>query len=723
MGLLGRHSSEEAASPEPSGAARVTALRLLTWAGVVSIAFVSFRDTSPWAWCVPLCVAAYVGLRAALAERLPAGRVVMAVDLALPLVGSTLLISLTGGWSSPFAALYFLNIAEGVAAKGAAGGVGVAIGAAVLGLVHLRAGVGLQAALALGFAAGLLVLSALLLQLAGTGQQPSRTILKERTVEELDRQLQELGEQHHRLRGTHHDLAAAFREQRERLQEVHAGQAILAASVDADDEAALYERVLQAIARAQDARGAVLWLVDPTGTMLRVRAHWGTVAPVVAESPIPCFTGMQAGDARKACEERLRLSAPGKRGRRAEARAAHADVAELVSADRRDVAGLALREGEELIGVVALCGAEGGGFTDDQVASLNEMRETVALALRNVAERTRLRQGVREVGLLHDLAGIARAAADLDAACERALHVARRYIAFENATLFLLDSRAGRLLPAATVGQAVNLIDHVAFEAGNGLSGWVAQKRKVLAIPDVLEEPGLLNAELIPPDVRSFVAVPLMIQDRVLGVLNLSHSNPRAFSAEDTRLAAAVAGQVALAVIDADAKSRDETAAIADPLTGVLTHRHFRQRFEEELRRAERYGLSAALLLLDIDRMEQLNLRFGTAGGDQLLGHVGRSVRANVRAADIVGREGGDEFAVLLTQTSWVDGVHTAKRLGEMVASTDLVTPDGRSMRATASVVVVAYPEDGATVDEMLARAGQAVADVKAHGGNDVRRA
>lgn len=714
-----RPRSERAEASEPSNAARIAALRLLAWLGVAAIGFASFRDASILAWAAPLGVAAYVAVRAWMTARAVVVRRLVLLDLGIPLLGSTLLMAVTGGWTSPFAALYFLNVAEGVSIRGMAGGVEVAIGAAVLGLVHLRTGVGPQAALALGFAAGLIVLAALILRLAGAQAEGGRTVLRQRTVEELDRQIEELSEQNHRLRASYRDLAAAARDQRSRIQEVNVGQSILATSAETDNAEALHDRILQALARALGARGAVLWLTDPAGGVLRVRCCWGSVAPVVTESPIPFIAGMQAADARRACEERLRLSMPAP-ARRNEPTMVHEDVAELVTPEQRDIIGLALKDGSDLLGVVALCGAPDGGFADDQAETLNSLRETIALALKNAAERARLRCGIREVSLLHELSGLARSAADIETVCEGALSALQRFVSFENATLFLLDERAGRLSARATVGRPVNLIDHIAFEAGNGLSGWVAEKRKALSIGDVLDEKGLLNAELIPPDVRSFAAVPLLRQDRVVGVLNISHSRPHAFSREDLRLASMVAGQTALALENAETSRLAEIAATLDPLTGVLTRRHFVQRLTEEVRRAERYGIPATLVLIDVDRMEQVNLERGVAEGDRLLAALGRLFRQNVRASDLVGRYGGDEFALVLTHTAGADGEVVVSRLSGLVRAME---PDASaSVGVAISAGIVAYPEGGATAEDLMAGAEAALAEAKTVDGHMVRR-
>lgn len=90
------------------------------------------------------------------------------------------------------------------------------------------------------------------------------------------------------------------------------------------------------------------------------------------------------------------------------------------------------------------------------------------------------------------------------------------------------------------------------------------------------------------------------------------------------------------------------TLCLTDPLTGLSNRRGFQRRFEVELARARRDGESLALVLIDCDRFKQINDTFGHAAGDGALEALAQALREAVRAEDVVGRWGGDEFVVLL---------------------------------------------------------------------------
>lgn len=110
-----------------------------------------------------------------------------------------------------------------------------------------------------------------------------------------------------------------------------------------------------------------------------------------------------------------------------------------------------------------------------------------------------------------------------------------------------------------------------------------------------------------------------------------------------------------------EANRRLETLASCDPLTGVGNRRHFQARAESEMERARRHGSPLSLLIFDLDGFKRINDESGHAAGDTILKRVTETAQATLREADLLGRFGGDEFVVLLPQTT----LAAARRMGE----------------------------------------------------------
>jgi len=701
---------------------RIALVRLFVWLGVTAAALAFYRD-SPWVWRAAAFAALYTAFSLLLSRRETRARIASVIDVSVDLLVATAVIALTGGFVSPFAALYFITTGEGFALFGTPGAVWTALAAAALGLAHFREGVDPRAALTYGFAAGLLVLSAILLGVAERAVQTRRgaTLLRLRTVEDVEKQVEELEEQNRRLRATHREMVAAAREQKARLDDLVTAQQMLSLSVEEADPEALYGRLLRALMEAFGAGSAAMWLLHPSGDRMSVCAAEGKIAPNLREEPIQITEEMQPHDIRRACEERLRLAAPALPETTPRQTREEEEILDLVPESEEPVLLSALlRTEERLIGAVTLCGASGGRFAANAPDRLSAFVPAVALAAINVEQRARLNRNVREISLLYEMSSLVQSTSDLAKLYEAIVERAGKIVPYENCTIFVFDPTEKRLVARATRGQVVNLIDHIPFEHGNGISGWVAQRRKQIFIPDLLKEAGLLNVELIPPRVRSFLSVPMMAQENVVGVLNVSHSQPHAFSPEDVRVLTILAGQAAHAIEHGETVRSLEKMAITDGLTGLYNHRYFQMRLDHELKRAQRYRLDMTLMMIDIDHFKSINDRHGHSTGNIVLTELAALLRRNVRESEIVARYGGEEFAVILPQTSGEEAVVAAERLRRAVAAQSLRSVDGVAFSVTISIGLADFPRHAGTPDDLQAKADAALYAAKQAGRNRV---
>jgi diguanylate cyclase (GGDEF)-like protein len=171
---------------------------------------------------------------------------------------------------------------------------------------------------------------------------------------------------------------------------------------------------------------------------------------------------------------------------------------------------------------------------------------------------------------------------------------------------------------------------------------------------------------------------------------------------------------------DREALLRDQSRT--DPLTRVANRRHFVDQADRELARAARFGLSTACLMLDLDRFKQVNDRFGHAAGDHVLISIASRLARLLRQHDIIGRIGGEEFAMLLAHTDREQAAIVAERCRQVVAGIDFVF-DGLPHRVTASIGIAGASREDIGTDELLRRADKALYRAKADGRNCVRLA
>src|SRR5205807_8884336 len=160
--------------------------------------------------------------------------------------------------------------------------------------------------------------------------------------------------------------------------------------------------------------------------------------------------------------------------------------------------------------------------------------------------------------------------------------------------------------------------------------------------------------------------------------------------------------------------------ARTDPKTELANMKHWNQLAQAEIERARRFGRPLSVVLADFDLLRDVNNRYGHLVGDQMIRRVADAIRAAVREYDVPARFGGDEFAILMPETTLAEAMAVAERIRRGVESIALKIADGSSPAATVSVGVALFPGHGRTASDLLAAADRAVYQAKALGRNRV---
>lgn len=167
-------------------------------------------------------------------------------------------------------------------------------------------------------------------------------------------------------------------------------------------------------------------------------------------------------------------------------------------------------------------------------------------------------------------------------------------------------------------------------------------------------------------------------------------------------------------------KSRLEEQAHQDYLTGLYNRRYFIEQGQVELARAQRYGSTLSMLMLDIDHFKAINDTHGHKAGDIVLQKFSEVMRETLRTIDIVGRIGGEEFAILLPETDMTKAAEVAERLREKVATTAVVLEAGLPLHFTISIGVAMLQGKDANIDILFNQSDRALYQAKNTGRNKV---
>jgi diguanylate cyclase (GGDEF)-like protein len=206
------------------------------------------------------------------------------------------------------------------------------------------------------------------------------------------------------------------------------------------------------------------------------------------------------------------------------------------------------------------------------------------------------------------------------------------------------------------------------------------------------------------------LCVPMVGQGETLGILHLEY-------ARDAVLASTVAGQIALSLASLRLRETLRDQSIRDPLTRLFNRRFMEESLDRELQRAVRKNHPLSVLFVDLDHFKRFNDTFGHDAGDLVLRSVADLFRKFFRADDVICRYGGEEFGIILPESSSENGVIRANALREEIKKLELQYKNHSLGTVTLSIGVAAFPAHGSTVEELLKVADQCLYQSKRRGG------
>jgi diguanylate cyclase (GGDEF)-like protein len=291
----------------------------------------------------------------------------------------------------------------------------------------------------------------------------------------------------------------------------------------------------------------------------------------------------------------------------------------------------------------------------------------------------------------------------------------------ERGSLLLLDESTNALTLTAARGMRAAVNDVEPIPVGEGIAGSVAREGiPLVGTTDDLGQPGSSDRGY---KTRSFISYPISIGNRKFGVLNLTDKiGGGAYDAADLSVIEQVAPQIALALERASWQQRAnqfQLMSITDPLTGLHNRRYLEARLTEELSRSKRYDYPLSFMMIDIDDFKLYNDRNGHQAGDRALEITAQCLRAALRKVDVASRYGGEEFSILLPQTTLQEAGVLADRIRRKILSAQF--PHGKSQPLGALSVSIGLSTFSASLDsaEAIVRAAdRALYHAKSHGKN-----
>ncbi len=317
-----------------------------------------------------------------------------------------------------------------------------------------------------------------------------------------------------------------------------------------------------------------------------------------------------------------------------------------------------------------------------------------------------------------------------DASLSKILTAIAREVEAENPNMIcsiLLLDREGKRLHAGAAPSLPDFynqaIEGIRIGDGVGSCGTAAYTRKRVVVADIQHHPYWEEFQELASSagLASCWSEPVFSsKGQLLGTFAIYQRHPGEPSKRDLLMIGQTANLASIAIEHHQALDELEQRAHTDCLTGLANRGRFMELAETELARALRYGSPYAVLLLDIDHFKDVNDKFGHKSGDAVLREFATIMKRILREVDIVGRIGGEEFAVLLPETDKGKASRVAERLRQSVADTDIPIGGDARIRITVSIGISMPSADANLIDDILRKADMALYLAKNNGRNRV---
>jgi eukaryotic-like serine/threonine-protein kinase len=383
--------------------------------------------------------------------------------------------------------------------------------------------------------------------------------------------------------------------------------------------------------------------------------------------------------------------------------------------------GVPLQVNGKAFGVLYAFDTEVRAYNDEDVHFLTRLAARAANAIHHVRLLEESQSTLRRTKALLRVSSALITSAEEDAALQTVVDSMTEGLQAAHVGLMIINVQQ-RLITSQFDSYEWNAVPLDFEEAWEGLTGWVMRERRTAVSPKHHPDPResvRVQDRRRDGGVGTIIAAPLLFKDYLYGTVTAwrkLHEND--FNEDDVRLVEALAGQAAVTIRNKSLLEETKQLATVDGLTGCLNRRAFFELAEHELKRHGRLQKPFSVVMFDLDHFKSVNDQYGHAVGDEVLTSVSARVKQTCRNVDIFGRSGGEEFVLLLPETSLKDALEIAERLRQ-VTQQPLTTKAGE-LRVTMSLGVTQAEPLDETIDAVLERADAALYKAKRAGRNRV---
>ncbi len=369
---------------------------------------------------------------------------------------------------------------------------------------------------------------------------------------------------------------------------------------------------------------------------------------------------------------------------------------------------------DRLIAILVLGKKQSGRYSLEDFSIIEDVTSRVAVSLEKEYLREQLREREEELSVINKSSSIFSSSLDIQEIFGSFIEELKKVIDVHWASIVLIEeSDLCCVALSSTEGSAYQVGERIPME-GSG-TGWVITQKRSFVEPDLSQERYFRTGEnFYKQGLRSMVYLPLIAKGKVIGSFIAASQQPNAYSQQHIKLLEQLASQIAMPMENARLYAQAEQKARVDELTGLLNRRSLDEMIDSEISRHSRYGGVFSLAIVDLDSFKAYNDNYGHLSGDKLLRQIGNVIKGAIRSADHAFRYGGDEFAILLPQTTVDAALQVTERVRKKIAE----DVKAGKITVTASIGLAGWPDDGISHTDIIAAADVTLYRAKRDGGN-----
>ena len=314
----------------------------------------------------------------------------------------------------------------------------------------------------------------------------------------------------------------------------------------------------------------------------------------------------------------------------------------------------------------------------------------------------------QELTALYDVAATMTSTLNVDEVLEVVLTSIQSVAPWDTACLFAYQQNV--LVPVIYDGITDEAFKEVKIKIGEGFIGGTFIHGRCEIVNNCDRDPRFTNLPGVPDKTKSLIAVPLIYNKEILGAITLTSNKNNVYTKKHLTLMSILANQAAVAIYNARLFDKTAQMAVTDGLTNIYNHRYIYEQMERLINKVKVSGGVLSLIMIDVDHFKACNDIHGHVVGDEILQNLARLLSSSIRSKDILGRYGGEEFAIILPGIPSNGAFRVAERIRKKVEQTPLAKDrSGKDIYVTISAGIASCPDHAETVEDLVCKADKAL--------------